>query len=464
MDMNKNLLAEKAELVLNEAENLGASQAEVSINFTRSALTRLANSIIDQNVSENHFRITITVYLGKSKGAMNIEVPDDISIKNAVAKAVKLAKITPEDSHFVSLPSAKPFSNRLNLSELVSKNTLNVTPEQRAEAVTTVVNEAHDLDKRIKSVSGAISNNIEEKMIQNSLGVNAYQMRTAGNINLTILAENNEEETAGWSADSRIDFTNLEFSKVSSTAANKAIKGFGAKLIDPGMYEVVLEPAAIGGLTSLASIYGLSALMYQEFRSYLIDKIGEKVFSDRLNLWSDPLNPQIVHSTLFDGEGVPTRKLELIDNGVVKSLVYDTYTGNKDGVESTGHKARWWGDRQFPIPTHLFMKEGDSNIEEMIAETKKGILVTHFHYQNPVNPSKGVFTGLTRDGTWLIENGEVISPLKTLRYTDEVTRFFKEIDLIGKYSDVKDTCSSVLPGLFPPVKLRSFRFSGSQKQ
>ena len=214
MDMNKNLLAEKAELVLNEAENLGASQAEVSINFTRSALTRLANSIIDQNVSENHFRITITVYLGKSKGAMNIEVPDDISIKNAVAKAVKLAKITPEDSHFVSLPSAKPFSNRLNLSELVSKNTLNVTPEQRAEAVTTVVNEAHDLDKRIKSVSGAISNNIEEKLIQNSLGVNAYQMRTAGNINLTILAENNEEETAGWSADSRIDFTNLPASEI----------------------------------------------------------------------------------------------------------------------------------------------------------------------------------------------------------------------------------------------------------
>jgi predicted Zn-dependent protease len=100
----------------------------------------------------------------------------------------------------------------------------------------------------------------------------------------------------------------------------------------------------------------------------------------------------------------------------------------------------------------------------MITETKKGILVTHFHYQNAVNPSKGVFTGLTRDGTWLIENGEIVSPLKTLRYTDEVTRFFKEIDLIGRYSELKDTCSSFLPGIFPPVKLPSFRFSGSQKQ
>ena len=464
MDSNKELLASKAQLVLKEAENLGASQSEVSVIYTRSALTRLANSIIDQNVYENHLKVLITVYLGKSKGSMNIEVPDDVSIIKSVKQAVKLARLTPEDSNFVSLPSPQPYSDRLSNSDLVSKNTLAVTPEQRAEAVNIVVKNAHDYDKRIKSVSGAISNNTEEKMIINSLGIEAYQMRTTGNINLTILAENGEEETAGWSADSRIDFNKLMLDKVSLTAAKKAINGFGAQLIDPGKYEVVLEPAAIGGLTMFASIFGLSAFMYQEYRSYLIDKIGEKVFSDKLNLWSDPLNPQCVHSTIFDTEGVPTRKLDLIDKGVVKSLVYDTYTGTKDGVNSTGHQAKWWGERYLPLPSHLFMNEGDSNIDEMIAETKKGILVTHFHYQNPINPSKGVFTGLTRDGTWLIEKGEVTVPVKTLRYTDEVTRFFNEIDLIGKYADLKDTCSSFLPGLFPPVKLPSFRFSGSQKQ
>lgn len=464
MDSNKELLASKAQLVLREAENLGASQSEVSVNFTRSALTRLANSIIDQNVSENHLKILITVYLGKSKGSMNIEVSDDVSIKQAVKKAVKLARLTPEDSNFVSLPSPQPYSDRLSKFDLVAKNTLDVTPEQRAEAVNRIVNEAHDFDKRIKSVSGAISNNIEEKMILNSLGIEAYQMRTAGNINLTILAENGDEETAGWSADSRIDFNDLKFNTVSLTAAKKAINGFGARLIDPGKYEVVLEPAAFGGLAMFASIFGLSALMYQEYRSYLIDKIGEEVFSKKLNLWSDPLNPQCVHSTLFDEEGVPTKRLDLINEGVVKSLVYDTYTGTKDGVNSTGHKAKWFGGSYLPLPSHLFMKEGDSNIDEMIAETKNGILVTHFHYQNAVNPSKGVFTGLTRDGTWLIENGEVVAPLKTMRYTDEVTRFFNEIDMIGKYAELKDTCSSFFPGLFPPVKLPSFRFSGSQKQ
>jgi predicted Zn-dependent protease len=301
-------------------------------------------------------------------------------------------------------------------------------------------------------------------LIYNSLGIEAYQMRTAGNLNLTIMANNGEEETAGWSADSRIDFKKLEIEKVTRTATQKAINGFGAKLIEPGNYEVVLEPAAIGGLAMFACIFGLSATMYQEYRSYLRDKIGEKIFSEKLDLWSDPLNSECVHSSLFDEEGVPTQRLDLINEGVVKSLVYDTYTGTKDGVASTGHKRRWFGDRYLPLPSHLFMKEGDSTLDEMIAETKKGILVTHFHYQNAVNPAKGVFTGLTRDGTWLIEHGEVVTPVKTLRYTDEVTRFFENIDLVGTYSGLKDTCNPFLPGLFPSVKLPTFRFSGSQAQ
>ncbi len=179
---------------------------------------------------------------------------------------------------------------------------------------------------------------------------------------------------------------------------------------------------------------------------------------------SDPLNPQCVYSSKFDVEGVPTKRLGLIEKGIVKSLVYDTYTGTKDGVNSTGHKARFFGGRSIPFPSHLFVGDGDSNIDEMIEETKKGILVTHFHYQNAVNPSKGVLTGLTRDGTWLIENGEIVAPLKTLRYTDEVLRFFKEIDLIGKYPKLKDTCNPMMQEIFPPIKLPSFRFSGSQKK
>jgi predicted Zn-dependent protease len=110
------------------------------------------------------------------------------------------------------------------------------------------------------------------------------------------------------------------------------------------------------------------------------------------------------------------------------------------------------------------VKEGDSDVDEMVSETRKGILVTHFHYQNPVNPAKGVFTGLTRDGTWLIENGEIKHPLKTLRYTDTVTKFFKNIDLIGTYQELQDSYEWIYQGMYPPMKLPSFRFTGSTKK
>jgi PmbA protein len=107
------------------------------------------------------------------------------------------------------------------------------------------------------------------------------------------------------------------------------------------------------------------------------------------------------------------------------------------------------------------LKEGDSDIEEMVTETKNGILVTHFHYQNAVNPVKGVFTGLTRDGTWFIKNGERKFPVKTLRYTDIVTRYLEKIDLIGKYQELQDCYSWIFQGMYPPMKLPSFRFTGS---
>lgn len=465
MEFNKNMLIDKADLILNQAAKLGMSQAEVTIKLDNSALTRLANSIIDQNVSEKHVNFTIIVYYGKRKGSVCVESLDTETLKRMVARAAKFAKMAPENEDFVSLPSPKPFSNKLNPLDSVSKNTVEATPEQRAEYAQIAIDSAHEIDKRIKAVAGTISNKTEEKLIKNSFGVEAYDVRTLSKIDLTILGNDGKEESAGWSADSRRDITELEIAEVAKKAAQKAIDGFGAKLVEPGDYEVILEPAAVGGLVSSITMYGLSAKMYQEYRSFLRDKIGEKSFSEKLDLWSDPLNNRGLMASVFDGEGVPTKKLDLINKGIVKSLAYDTLTAAKDGVESTGHNVKLWRvlyfGESFPLANHLFLREGNSNIEEMIAETKNGILVTHFHYQNAVNSAKGVFTGLTRDGTWLIRNGEIKFPVKTLRYTDIVTRYLEKIDLIGKYQELQDGYNWIFQGFFPPMKLPSFRFTGS---
>ncbi|HUU78523.1 MAG TPA: TldD/PmbA family protein [candidate division Zixibacteria bacterium] len=458
MVFNKELLLEKGQFVLKEAEKLGASQAQVTIISSDRSLTRLANSIIDQNVAERHFNVSTDIYIGKRKGSTNVEVFDDKSIANAVANAVQIAKISPENQDFKSLPGTQNYTDILTLDDLVSKKTIDATPEQRAEYAKLAIDCAHSIDKRIKAVAGAISHSTNERVILNSLGVEAYDRSTTSNINLTVLADDGTEETAGWSSDNRMDFSKLQVKAVSEKAAQKAVDGFGMKYLEPGNYEVILEPAAAGGLMFYLSYFGFSAMMYQDYISFLRDKIGDQIFSEKLNLWDDAYDKRMEYRDLFDSEGIPKSKLELITEGICKNLVYDTLTADKDGVKSTGHSAAFFG-RSLPIATHLFVGEGDSSLDEMIAETRNGILVTHFHYQNAVNPTKGVFTGLTRDGAWFIKDGEIQYPLRTLRYTDSILRFFKEIDLIGKYQDPNDTNGNI-----PPLKLPSFTISGSQKE
>ncbi|NHJ47399.1 MAG: TldD/PmbA family protein [Asgard group archaeon] len=457
MDLNKDLLKEKGQLVLKEAEKLGATQVEVSVRMSQTALTRLANSIVDQNVAENHARVRTIVYLGKRKGSTSVEIFDDDSIKQAVADAIKIAKISPENKDFKSLPEPKPMKP-IPVEEQISKNTLDATPEKRAEFATVAIDNAHAVDKRIKAVAGAISHGFAEEIILNSLGVEAYDLGTFSNVNLTVLADDGSEESAGWYADNNKDFTKLNIQKVSEIAAKKAADGFGMKYIDPGNYEVILEPAAVGGFMFFMSYFGFSAMMYQDYISFLRDKIGEKLFSEKLNLWDDAFDKRNIYRGFFDDEGHPKTKLDMIKAGVVKNLAYDTMTADKDGVKSTGHNAKFRG-RSMPYPGNLLIGEGNSNLDEMIAETKKGILVTHFHYQNAVNPTKGIFTGLTRDGAWLVENGEIKCPLRTLRYTDSCLRFLAEIDLVGKYPEINSTFARV-----PAIKLPSFTITGSQKE
>ncbi|MHA1930153.1 MAG: TldD/PmbA family protein [Candidatus Thorarchaeota archaeon] len=458
MEFQKELLYEKGKFILEQAEKVGADQAEASIVLREFALTRLANSIIDQNVAEKHASVNIILYFGKRKGSTNVEVFENNALIKVIESVARIAKLSPEDADFKSIPSPMEYSSQLKDIELVSKSTLDADPEKRAEYAMTAIDIAHDTDKRISSVAGAISNATTEKVFFNSLGIEAYRAGTTSEINLTILASDGVEETAGWSSDTRRDFNQLKVEDVARIAATKATTGFGMVNIEPGEYEIVLEPAALSGFMFFINYFGFSAQNYQDYQSFLIDKIGEKVFSEKLSLWDDALDNRFASPTSFDAEGYPKSKLDLVEKGVVKNLVYDSKTATKDGVASTGHNARFWG-RSLPFATHLLVAEGDSDIEEMIAETKKGILVTHFHYQNAVNPVKGIFTGLTRDGTWYIENGEIKAPLRTLRYTDAAPRFLSDIDLVGKYSEIRDGGAIV-----PPMKLPSFRISGSSEQ
>ncbi|MFW9931925.1 MAG: TldD/PmbA family protein [Candidatus Thorarchaeota archaeon] len=458
MDSNKNVLMEKASIVIKESENLGASQIQVSMTLADTALTRLANSIIDQNVADRRSVVSIYLYYGKKQGSVRFEVFEDDALIEATQVAAKLAKVSPISDDIVSLPEPHPYSKAFDESDLIALSSINATPEQRAEFAMNAVAIAHDTDPRIKSVAGAISHAVSENVLVNNLGVEAYEKATRSNINLTVLAEDGSEETAGWCEDRRRGFGDLMVKEVAEIAAQKAADGFGMKYIDPGDYEVVLEPAAMGDFMFFLSFFGFSARAYQDYRSFLRDRIGEKMFSEKFTLLDDATDIRFVDATKYDSEGYPKSRIELVNAGVVKNIVYDSKTAAVDGVKSTGHNARSMG-RSLPIANHMILEDGDSSVEEMIAETGNGILVTHFHYQNAVDPTQGTFTGLTRDGAWYIKNGEIQYPLKTLRYTDAAPRFLGDIDLIGKYTEINTSDAIV-----PPVKLPSFRITGSSKE
>ena len=460
MKNNRDLLLAKAELVLREAETQGASQAQASVTLTTLGLTRLANSIIDQNVAEVHANIKILLYFGQKSGAVEFEVFEDDDVKDAVTKAVSLARISRDNTDFKSLPIKKEYSPSFELDSLVCQATHDTTPELRAEYATLAIDTAHEVDKRIRAVAGIVQNISTERVLMNSLGVEGYEMRTTASTQLTVIAQDETEEAAGWCSDARRDVGDLRVEDAARVAAEKAATGFGMKDLSPGDYEVILEPAAVGGLMFFTTMLGFGARRHQEFMSYLRDRIGEQVFSEKITLSDDALDQRLVGSSMFDDEGVPHQKVDLINQGVVKNLVYDTMTATKDGVESTGNHAKWWGPAE-PIARHVIADEGRASIEDMISETKRGVLVTHFHYMNPVNPTQGVLTALTRDGTWFVKDGEVKHPLRTLRFTDTIPRFFKEIDVVGKYSQFQ---SAPPIGLVPGMKLPSFRFSGSSKE
>ncbi|MFW9845579.1 MAG: TldD/PmbA family protein [Candidatus Thorarchaeota archaeon] len=458
MAFMKEELMTKADFAIRQAESFGASQVEVEVFRTRNALTRLANSIIDQNVAENRIAVRILVYLGKRKGSYSLDAFDDNDVSMAAETAVRMAKVSAEDKDFISLPKPQDSTSSLSITDTVSETTANVTPEKRAEVASRVISIAHDVDNRVHAVAGAISNRLTERVIANSLGISTYQANTTSNLNLTVIAQDGSEETAGAASDTRRDFRDLRISDVAERAARKAAEGFGAISLNPGDYELILEPAPVGGFMTYLILTGLSALAYQDYRSFLRDRIGEQVFSDKLVIWDDALDKRHAAPQMYDSEGFPKSRLDLVDSGTVKNLVYDSYTAGKDGVKSTGHNIKGWSG-SMPFASHVIMQEGDSSVNEMVEETKNGILITHFHYQNPVDPTKGMMTGLTRDGAWFVKNGEISSAVKTLRYTDALPRFLGKVDLVGKYQALRDSGSIV-----PPLKLPSFNITGSNTQ
>jgi predicted Zn-dependent protease len=395
-----------------------ADQTEVQVNYFESFLTRFANSQIHQNVAERNANVQVRCCLGRKIGTANTNVLEPKAIEEAVASAVEIAGFQLENPDFVSLPKG-PF--RYPEVDSYSAEAQQVSAADRAEAVGQAVSIVKSNGLR---AFGVYTNGASEIALGNSLGVRAFAQTSDVYLNVVAVGENSSGYVIGTSR--RVRDLNVE--GVARQAVEKAKTSADPTDLEPGVYEVILEPLAAGELADFLGWMGFGARAFQEGRSFLIGRLGTRIADEKITIVDDAFDPA-GFAFPFDWEGVPKQRVELIRDGIAKGLVYDTMTADKEGKQSTGHAL---GSGVGPGALNLQFAVGSATQEQMIANCRRGVLVSRFHYTNVIDPMKTTFTGMTRDGTFLIENGRIARPVKNLRFTQSILDALSKVKAVGR--------------------------------
>lgn len=449
---NKEEYEEVAEDIFDEAK---ADEIEVRIQLNDTALTRYANSRIHQNIGQKSVGLSIRAIFGKKVGSASTSSLEESSVKNCLSRAEQIARNQREDPDFQGLPEPK---KGRDIGEDFVQGTQDFTPDERAQKVKEIIDMAKD--EGIDRVYGAFQTESQKQFIANTSGIEKFSRFTSANLTTTAIADWENDQGFGWGEMCSADVSDIDHLDVGRTAVEKGLNNLDPQKIDPGEYNVVLEPLAVKSILQYMDMMGFSAKKVQEERSFMKGKFGEQIMDSRINIYDDVKDHDMIGYP-FDYEGVPKEKVEIIKDGVANEVVYDSYTaGREEGKESTGHALPMPSDAS-PLAMNLLMDTGSYSQKEMIEETEKGILVTRFNYCRPVHPVKGILTGLTRDGTWLIEDGEIKRPVKNLRFTQNLIEALDKVEAIGE--ERKLFSMGFFPAYFscPAVKIPDFKFTGT---
>ncbi|UCG29696.1 MAG: TldD/PmbA family protein [candidate division WOR-3 bacterium] len=430
-----------------------ADQVEVSILNHEQALTRFANNYIHQNVSESNSSISIRVVFGKKLGIASTNSLELKKIRETVAWAEKIAHFQKENDDFVSLPKTKQGDYRAIGTH--AKSTEAFSEGDRARAVGVIVDIARQNDL---NAFGSVSKGTAEICIGNSLGTFAYSV--CGDVFSNIVMSTSN--STGYAQIGARDVREVDFRRLAEVAARKALMSKDPVEVSPGRYTTIFEPLAASEFLDYMSFYAFNGKMFQEERSYLTGKLGSKIIDERIIVIDDPFTKR-GFSFPFDFEGVSKKRLVLINDGIAKNVVYDSLAAHKEKKKSTGH-ALGAPNPFGPVPLNIVMKPGKKTVDEMIRETDKGILVTRFHYTNVLDPHKLTFTGMTRDGTFLIEKGKVIKGVKNLRFTENIIEVLNRVHSISNRPELVAGDPGYGPRfatgtIVPAIKVNDFTFT-----
>ncbi len=431
--------------LLERALSLSTAQdADVYLSSQDLALTRFAGNAIHQNVSHSNVTLNIRAVEGQRLGRATTNDTSDDGIRKALEAAKRNALLMPEDPAFPGLPEPQPAPRVASWDESAAA----CPPLTRARMVGEVCRQgaAKGLD-----TSGACRTGVQEIAVVSSRGVRAYHAGTFAGLIITTRSDT----SAGWAKGGSWRLDQIDYPALAREAVDKAVRGRDPQPINPGDYTVVLDHYAVDDILEALSLYGMGAQAVQEGRSWMNGIQGTRAMSESVSIWDDG-GSLTGWPMPFDVEGVPRRKVELVENGVVNAPVHNTYTAAQDGVPSTGHQQYFVGP---PIASNLFMRAGDRSVDELIASTRRGLYITRFFYTRLSHNRGCVMTGMTRDGTFLIKDGEFRHPVKDLRFTQSY------VDALNGVESVGDEAKLVLNEVgfatcVPALKLASFNFTG----
>src|SRR6056297_229843 len=426
---------EEAKKILEKALSFSKADAcEINLSGSNSGNIRYARNTVSTAGYRSTQSLAVQSSFGKRVGTATIDEFDDASLEKVVRRAEELAQLSPENPEFMSPLGPQEYDEGITYKEA----TANVTPEYRAEVANSSIVPAAAKDV---TAAGFLDDSAGFSAMINSNGLFAYNQST--NVDFTVTMRTNDGTGSGWVTRDYNDISKFDADEASKTAIDKAVMSKEARAIEPGKYTVILEPAASIGL--LQNMFrSFDARSADEGRSFMSakdggTKLGQKIVDERVNIWSDPLHPDVPTST-WNGAGQPLKKTSWIENGVVKNLAYSRYWAEKQGVDPV------------PFPSNGIMAGGDESLEDMIKGTKKGILVTRFWYIRSVDPQTLLYTGLTRDGTFYIENGQIKFPVKNFRFNESPIIMLNNLESLGQQVRVNGN-------LIPYMKIRDFTFT-----
>lgn len=418
---------------------------EIIASDGKSELTRFAESYIHQNVAETNLNLTVKVINEDRIGAVEMNSIDGHTILKNIEKAIEVTKITPRlDYHYQLL---KPQSYKIKSK--YSKDTANFTPLNRAQLVSQLIKE---VNKREYEAAGAFKTEESALMVANSEGVFVFDRETKVDFNCVITRDNSTAHASFIDS----DINNFNINKITDELLEAAFKNVEQIEIEPGVYTVILSPEAVSDILNYTGYTAFNGKMIMEGKSFVCNNRGKKIFPETITVSDDPFD-ELTMPIPFDLVGYPREKIDLIKDGVIKDGVYDHLTALKYNKKCTGNTLPPEHASFGALPFNLVMKKGSNSVEEMISSTKKGIYISRFHYVNILNPMSVQLTGMTRDGTFLIEGGKLGRAIKNMRFNTSVIDMLKAVDMISKERQTKS--GFIGSTVAPYLRTNNFTFS-----